>query len=119
RHFKTGTSSVRDCEGRGVAVNEGNGRCVALRELDGEPQPEARSGDAQFVLTNFIEKPRAVAKDDGDSRGRIPDYVAKPAQAGKGQADPVPIRMQRCILGRSNCEKPLGRGSDCAGVGYV
>ena len=92
--FSAAALGLSDGERRGMAVDEGDGGRVAVRKLDGEAQAEARAGHAQLVLAHLVEDARAVAEDDGNAGGRVPDDVAEAAQAGEVDADRVPIGVE-------------------------
>ena len=102
-----------------MAVDEGYCGRLAVRKLDGEPQPEMRAGQSEFVLADLVEEACAVAQDYGDAGNRIPDHVAKTAQTGERDADPVPVRVQRHIVRSSDDQEALGRRGDGAGVSDV
>ena len=82
-----------------MAVDERHGGRLAVGKLDGEPQAEVRAGEAQLVLADLVEEPRAVAQNHRNAGDRVPDHVAKAAQAGEGDADLVPVRVQRHVSG--------------------
>ena len=105
--------------GDGVAVDEGDGGRLAVGELDGEAQAEARAGQPQLVLADLVEEARAVAQKDGNAGDRVPDHIAKAAQAGEGEADLVPVGVQRQVFGGADGEQALGGERDRAGVGDV
>ncbi len=102
-----------------MAVDESDGGRLAVGKFDGEAKAEARTGQAQLVLADLVEEPRAVAQDDGHAGDRVPDHVAKAAQAGEGDADLVPVGVQRQFFGGSNGQQALRGGRDDAGVGDV
>ncbi len=102
-----------------MAVDEGDGGRVAVRKFDGEAQAEVRAGHAQLVLAHLVEDARAVAEDDGNAGGRVPDHVAEAAQAGEVDADRVPIGVEGDVVGSSDGEEALRRWRDDAGVGDV
>ena len=102
-----------------MAVDEGDGGRVAVGKFDGEAETEVRASHAQLVLAHLVEDARAVAKNDGNAGGRIPDHVAETAQAGEVDADGVPIGMEGDVAGSSDDEKALRRLRDDAGVGDV
>ena len=78
-----------------------------------------RPGDAQLVFADLVEEPGSVAQNHGHARHRVPNHIAEAAQPGEGHADPVPVRVQRHVLGGSDHQQPLRRGGDDAGVGYI
>ena len=82
-------------------------------------QAEVRAGQAQLVLAHFVEEARAIAEDHGHARHRIPDHVAKAAQAGELGADAVPVGVEGDVVGRADGEQALRVGRDGAGVGDV
>ena len=59
-----------DGEREGAAVDEGHGGGLAVGELDGEAEAEARTAEAELVLAHLVEETRAVAEQDGDARRR-------------------------------------------------
>ena len=117
--FSAAAFGLSDGERRGMAIDKGDGGRVAVRKLDGEAQAEARAGHAQLVLAHLVEDARAIAEDDGNAGGRIPDDVAEAAQAGEVDADGVPIGMEGDVAGGSDDEEALRRLRDRAGVGDV
>jgi hypothetical protein len=75
-----------DGERGGMAVDEGDGGGGSVGELDGEAEAEAGAGEAKLVLADLVEEAGAVAEDDGDARGGVPEDVAEAAEAGKSGA---------------------------------
>ena len=102
-----------------MAVDEGDVGGLAVGELDGEAQTEAGAGHAQLVFADFVEEAGAVAQDDGDARYRVPDHIAKPAQAGEGDADAVPVGVEGHVVRGADRQQALSGGGDGAGVGEV
>ena len=96
-------------ERRGMAVDEGDGGRLAVGKLDGEAQAEVRAGEAQLVLAHLVEEARAVAQDDGDAGDRVPDDVAKAAQAGEGDADLVPVGVEGHVVWACRWRAGAGR----------
>ena len=102
-----------------MAVDESDSRRLAVRKLDRQAKAEARAGQSQLVFADGVEEPRPVAQDDGHAGNRVPDHVAKAAQAGERNADLVPVRSQRQVFRGSDGQQALGAGRDDAGVGNV
>ena len=102
-----------------MAVDEGDGGRLAVRKLDGEAQAEARARHAKLVLAHLVEDARAVAEDDGNAGGGVPDDVAEAAQAGEVDADRVPVGVEGDVIGRADGDEALRRLRDDAGVGDV
>jgi hypothetical protein len=84
---------------------------LAVGKLDGEAQAEARAGQPQLVLADLVEEARAVAQNDGRAGDRVPDHVAKAAQAGERDADLVPVRVQGHVVRGADGQQALGGGA--------
>jgi hypothetical protein len=116
RYFLIQTARFGHSQRSRIAVDEGHRGRVAVRKLYGEAQPEMRAGQSEFVLADLVEEACAVAQDYGDAGDRVPDHVAKAAQTGERDADPVPVRVQRHIVRSSDDQEALGGCGDGAGV---
>ena len=119
RNLLIQAAGIGDRQRSQMAVDERHRGGAAVRKLDRQPQPEARPGQAQLVIADLVEQTRPVAENHRHAGDRVPDDVAKAAQAGEIDADPVPVRVQRHIVRGSNDQQPLGGRSDRAGVGDV
>ncbi len=80
---------------------------------------EARAGHAQLVLAHFVEDAIAVAENDGNAGGGIPDDVAETAEAGEVDADLVPVGVESDVCGRADGDEALRGLRDGAGVGDI
>ena len=71
------------------------------------------------MLAHLVEETRAVSQHDRSAGDRIPDHVAKAAEAGKRKADLIPVRVKRHVFWRADGYQPLGGERDHARVSRV
>ena len=90
-HSSVEAAGIRDGQVDGMTVDQGDRGRLPVGKLDGEPHSEVRADEAKFLPADLVEQAGAVAQDDRHARNRIPDHVAKAAQAGEWNGDLIPV----------------------------